>query len=112
MQNEESNINWKELINKFSSYEGTLVDYCRKNNITENQFYYYRKKFKNKNENKTKTIFHPITVEKKETDKIIKDNTLIKTRDIKVEIGKITIHIPSEDTANMLNILKEIMTIC
>ncbi|MCT4607511.1 MAG: hypothetical protein N4A64_15655 [Marinisporobacter sp.] len=35
---------WKEDLEKFSSYKGTVINYCRENNISKGQFYYYKKK--------------------------------------------------------------------
>lgn len=43
--NSNENINWREIIAAFSSYEGPLVNFCNSNNISKNQLYYYEKKF-------------------------------------------------------------------
>ena len=37
---------WSEFLEKFSSYKGTVIEYCKENSITKGQFYYYMKKFK------------------------------------------------------------------
>lgn len=31
---------WKEYIDRFSSYEGSLTQYCIENSISKSQFYY------------------------------------------------------------------------
>lgn len=33
---------WKEFLEKFSSYEGSVTDYCKENDISKSQFYYYK----------------------------------------------------------------------
>ena len=38
------NIDWKEVVATFSSYEGSLKDFCTMNGISKSQLYYYRKK--------------------------------------------------------------------
>lgn len=45
--NNNENINWREMVAAFSSYEGTLGTFCNANHITKSQFHYYKKKFKN-----------------------------------------------------------------
>lgn len=42
-----NDVKWRELIEKFSSYEGTLDIFCKENSINRSQFYYYRKRFGN-----------------------------------------------------------------
>ncbi|WP_333861950.1 hypothetical protein [Clostridium sp.] len=34
---------WKEFLERLSSYRGTVTDYCRENNMSKGQFYYYEK---------------------------------------------------------------------
>ena len=40
--NNNENINWREIVATFSSYEGTLGNFCNANHITKSQFYYYK----------------------------------------------------------------------
>lgn len=40
--NNTENINWREIVATFSSYEGTLGNFCNANHITKSQFYYYK----------------------------------------------------------------------
>ncbi|NSB12642.1 IS66 family insertion sequence element accessory protein TnpA [Clostridium beijerinckii] len=49
--NNNENINWREIVAGFSSYEGTLGNFCNSNHITKSQFYYYKKKLNNENNN-------------------------------------------------------------
>ena len=54
--NEDKSIDWKSMIEKLSSYSGTIKDFCKENNIPEKQFYYHRRKLADKN----KAVFHKI----------------------------------------------------
>ena len=40
-------IDWNCVFKKASSYDGTLTSFCNENNISVNQYYYYRRKFNN-----------------------------------------------------------------
>lgn len=42
--NNNENINWRETVAGFSSYEGALGNFCNENHITKSQFYCYKKK--------------------------------------------------------------------
>ena len=44
--NNNEKINWEEIVTSFSSYEGTLKDFCAANNISKSQVYYYGKNSK------------------------------------------------------------------
>ena len=46
------------MIDKHSSYSGTIKDFCKENNIPEKQFYYNRRKLADKN----KAVFHKIQI--------------------------------------------------
>lgn len=37
------NIDWKAMIDKASSYKGTIKEFCKENNLPEKKFYYHRK---------------------------------------------------------------------
>jgi len=36
-------LNWEEILVKFNSYEGKIIDFCRENNISHHQLYYHFK---------------------------------------------------------------------
>ena len=36
---EVKNINWEVMVEKVSSYQGTIRDFCKENNIPEKKFY-------------------------------------------------------------------------
>lgn len=36
---------WREFIDKFSYYEGTVMQYYLENNLSKNQFYYHKTRF-------------------------------------------------------------------
>jgi predicted adenine nucleotide alpha hydrolase (AANH) superfamily ATPase len=44
MQSEKKDINWIEIMEKFSTHKGKIVDFCRENNIRPQQLYRQRKK--------------------------------------------------------------------
>lgn len=104
-------VNWVDILNKFSSYQGTIVKFCDENGINPHQLYYQRKKASNTNP----PLFHGIKVNKK--DPLVsqtvqgrsdsKENTQIK-----VEIGKAKIYIPSHDMLALENILQIVIGTC
>lgn len=99
---------WKELLENFSSYEGTVADYCRENNITKSQFYYYKKKF-----TKSSTpIFHAIEV-KPEVYPLSKSKSDFKeNKSIKIELGRANIYLPSENFDLLSAVIKELSRLC
>lgn len=40
---------WREFLEKFSSYKGSVSSFCKENNISKGQFYYYKKRFEKSN---------------------------------------------------------------
>lgn len=109
MSNQVNPINWEELTTKHKNYDGTIRNFCKENNITERQFYYYRKKYKHHN----KPTFHPIILNKT-NDKVLNTNAseLNNANNIIIEIGKSKLHIPSNNTAIISNIIKELIKSC
>lgn len=75
------NINWIEIVNAYSSYEGRLINFCNINNISKNQFYYYRKKFKNESD----VQFHEISIKEENS---LKEITRVPSepKDIRIEV--------------------------
>lgn len=99
---------WKEFLEKLSSYEGTLSSFCRENNITPHQFYYYKKKF-NKSQ---KTTFHAIVLnDEKPTEKQI-TNSVKENTNIRIEIGKVNIYVPKNEIVLLSTLLKELAKLC
>jgi len=104
MNDIENSINWKQLVNEFTSYEGTLISFCRQNNISKGQFYYYRKKF----EEKENLKFHAISLK---TEKLETQITMLqpKKADIRIEIGAAKIYVPANEIAVLSNLLKDLI---
>lgn len=95
---------WREFIEKFSSYEGTVTKYCKENNMSKSQFYYYKKKFEQSNN----PTFHAIVLNSEEpAPKAAKDNVK-ERKDIRIEIGKTNIYIPTTEISLLTTILKEL----
>jgi ribosome-associated translation inhibitor RaiA len=99
---------WKELVKKFSSYEGTVTNYCKESNISKSQFYYYKKKL-----TKASTpLFHAIEV-KPEVSPFTKTKSDTKENmTIKVELGRANIYLPSENLDLLSAVIKEISKLC
>lgn len=96
---------WREFIEKFSSYEGTVTQYCIENNLSKSQFYYHKRRF----ETPEDISFHAISV-KEESVNIINENKTINN--IKIKIGKANIFIPVNEIAVLSEIIKEIAKSC
>lgn len=99
---------WKEYIENFSSYEGTVTDYCKENCISKNQYYYYLKKFKT---NSTST-FHAIDLKEKSAALAESRNDKEGNKNIRIEFGSVNIYIPSENSALISSIIKELLKSC
>ena len=96
---------WREFIEKFSSYKGTVTQYCIENNLSKSQFYYHKRRI----ETPEDISFHVISV-KEESLNIINENNTINN--IKIEIGKANIFIPVNGIAILSEIIKEISKSC
>lgn len=94
------NSRWKSILDDFSSYEGTITSFCKENNISKSQLYYYRKK----SERVNGSIFHAISL--KEKTEVIVDSR--NTNSIRIEIGNAKIFIPANEIAALSSIVKEL----
>lgn len=101
MNRENKDINWVEIMEKFSAHKDTIVSFCKENNITPQQLYRQRKKL---NQVPTQT-FHTIDISKTTAPHSYSE-------EIKIEIGNAKIYIPKGDKATLMYILKELSTIC
>jgi hypothetical protein len=99
---------WRRLLEEFSSYEGTVSGFCKENNISKSQFYYYKNKF----EQLSKSTFHAIVINNEETNPKTANNIVKKYKDIRIEIGKANIYIPANETSLLATILKELTKSC
>ncbi|MCY6483802.1 hypothetical protein OW763_05495 [Clostridium aestuarii] len=66
MQNEKKDINWNEIMEKFSTHKGKIVDFCRDHNIKPQQLYRQRKK----SEKTSTQTFHTIDMSKTVDSKV------------------------------------------
>ena len=101
--NNNEKINWEEVVAEFSSYEGTLKDFCAANNISKSQLYYYRKKF----ELKDNLQFHAISMKEEKAQTTV---TILpaKQTDVRIEIGAAKIYIPANEIGVLTSIIKEL----
>ena len=75
--NNNENINWREIVASFSSYEGTLISFCNINHISKSQLYYYRKKFEKEDSIKFDGIFMREEIVKTEITVVSIDRLMI-----------------------------------
>lgn len=104
-------VNWLDILRKFSSYEGTIAEFCTEHSIKIHQFYYHRRKAK-KNE---LPVLHGIKVSEKDFTPpggSGKRFCLEESAPIQIEIGKAKIYIPSNDREALENILQIVISIC
>lgn len=100
---------WEEFLDKFSSYEGTVTDYCKENNISKSQFYYYKKKFNKE----TNSIFRTIEVKPEASQPInTKINSKQNLNNIKIELGRANIYLPSGNLDLLSLVIKQISKLC
>lgn len=63
MINEVNEINWDKIMDKFSSFDESILDFCKENNISHHQLYYLKKSRKAKEQ----TAFLEIKSKSEET---------------------------------------------
>ncbi|MBZ9633208.1 IS66 family insertion sequence element accessory protein TnpA [Clostridium sp. FP1] len=108
MAKKNNDITWRGFLEKFSSYEGTVTSFCKENNISKSQFYYYKNKFKQSN----KPTFHAIAINNEKSNPKAVNKSVKGCSDIRIEIGKINIFIPANELELLSNILKELSKSC
>lgn len=107
MKRKLSNEQWNEVIDLFSSYEGTVSKFCEDNNVSKTQFYYHKRRIEASN-NKSTPVFQGISLNEK--DSINKSE--ITYPEIRIEIGMANIFIPANEIAILSNIIKELSKSC
>ena len=108
MAKEINQMNWDTIIQKFSSSEGSIIDFCRENNISHHQLYYRRKKL----QKQSKATFHAIEFNAKEEVKPTYITQAKENKDIRIEIGKSNIYLPANEIALLADIIKELVKSC
>lgn len=99
-----NNSTWVDILKQFSSYQGTVNCFCKENNISKNQFYYYRKKLKDL----SNLIFDLVILNKNITKKSVISNSE-QAKEIRIKIGLANIYIPTNEIAILPTILKELV---
>lgn len=107
MSVEKNEINWDEIMSKFSSYEGTIAGFCKENNISAHQLYYRRKRIKNS----TLTTFCELPMDLPSVDNSKNCDSNACT-DITIEIKNIKIYIPPSEATLLATIIKELADLC
>lgn len=106
MANRVDNSIWKEYIDKFSSYEGTVTGFCKENNINKSQYYYHKRRFEVAN----KPTFHAISLSEEKNSTATK--IIRESKDIRIAVGRANIYVPANEIALLSTILKEIVKSC
>ena len=99
---------WREFLEKFSSYEGTVSSYCKENNISKSQFYYYKKKYMQP----SKPTFHAIVLNDEDSGAKAANSNIKEDKEIRIVIGKANIFIPVDEITILTTILKELAKSC
>jgi hypothetical protein len=102
---------WKDILEKFSRHEGTIISFCKEHDVNIHRLYNQRKKLKNN----TKSTFHAINlnnISDKENKLYCVNNNRTPYTEIRIEIGKAKIYVDNSDKTALANILKEITKIC
>ncbi|MDT8719754.1 hypothetical protein IAI10_24335 [Clostridium sp. 19966] len=107
MQKGSQDNKWKAIFNEFSNYNGSIKSFCKENNISKDQFYYYKTKFKKADS----SIFQAVQMNDNfATAKRVSPETALKV--IRVEIGKAAILIPSDEISMLTDVIKELVKAC
>lgn len=104
MENTSTHESWERILERFSSYEGTVTSFCRENNVSKSQLYYHKKRYKSLN----KPSFHAISLNTAKDS----DNTEKAYKVIRIEIGKANIFIPADEAGLLTTIFKELTSTC
>ncbi len=103
-RNVDTEINWDEILVKFDSFEGKIVDFYKENNLNHHQLYYRRKRARKEKQ----WLFHAVAL----NDDLSTSAPHIYPQDIineiKIEIGKAKIYIPSTKLELVSNIINEL----
>lgn len=102
-----SNEKWNEVINLFSSYEGTVSRFCEENNISKTQFYYHKRRIEVASTEST-PVFQSISLNEEVND----DKSEATSLEIRIKIGRANIFIPANEIAILSNIIKELSKSC
>lgn len=110
MKQKETDEYWKDVLEKFSRHKGTIVSFCKENNVNIHRLYNQRMKLKSKNNVK----FHAIdlnNISNKENELSCVNNHTPST-EIRIEIGMAKIFLDNSDKIALSNILREITKSC
>lgn len=107
MRRKLSNVEWNDFINLFSSYEGTVTNFCEENNISKTQFYYHKRRIEAAT-TKSTPIFQSISL----NEEVNINESKVTSSDIRIEIGRANIFIPANEIAILSNIIKELTKSC
>lgn len=100
---------WQEVLQKFSSYEGNVTNFCKEQSISKSQFYYHKRQLEN-NDTNNKLIFQAVTLKEREiTSEIFMVNP---STNVKIKVGKASIDIPASETGLVKMLVEELIRLC
>ena len=98
---------WQEVIEKYSSYEGSVTKFCQEQSISKSQFYYHKRMLDNDN---NKFVFQAVTLNEKE---ITSETSRVNpSTNIEIKVGKASINIPTSETNLIKVVVEEILKLC
>ncbi|WP_346916266.1 hypothetical protein [Clostridium sp.] len=101
-------VDWNDILEKFANYNGSVTAFCNEYGVDKRKLYYRRKKSQVSNQQ----LFHAVNLN---TDSRISASHKYPQdieKELKIEIGKATIFIPSDDLQLLSNIIKELQSSC
>jgi len=112
MKNQVSDLEWSNILTNFATYKGSIVNFCKENNIKTHQLYYRRKR----SDHKHSPTFHAVNLKKElsanKSSKEVNPSFLKPTSNIKIEIGKAKIYIPGNDKESLSSIVEAVLKLC
>ncbi|MCI6188447.1 MAG: hypothetical protein MR691_00655 [Clostridium sp.] len=102
-----SKVFWQEVLEKYSSYEGSVTKFCQEQSISKSQYYYHKRMLHNDN---NKFVFQAVTLNERE---IIPETSIVKpSTNIEIKVGKVSISIPTSETNLIKVVVEEILKLC
>lgn len=101
------NLNWDEILDKYSAYKGRTVDFCKEIGITT-QALYRRRKQMQKNNSPT---FHAIPLNSIDNSNL-EETKKSRSSEVKIEIVKFSISLPFENINSVITTIKDLVKTC
>lgn len=100
-------VYWNDILSKFESYAGSVKAFCDEHDVDKRKLYYRRKRA----EKSKQPLFHAVNLNATSSPSAMHKHPKDE-KEIKIEIGKAKIFIPSDDVKLISNIIKELESSC